>query len=459
MMALAQRAFVVRFKDLDKWRVPRAGPIPATLPKGWRVARVGDFAQQITDCVRVEAGKPYKMFGVKWCGEGVFLRETAQGDSMSAAWVTPAKPGMFIYNRLFAWKESFAVVPSEFADCFVSGEFPQFTVDAAQVSAEYLDLLFRLRSVIRAVNAASAGSAAVSRNRFKEVEFLRMELPLPPLETQRAILAEWKKAKAKIDEAHRKVKRFREECDVGLLKRLGLLVDDPGPRRGAFCLASRELERWDAFFYRADFVSLDQRLRLMNAIPLGKLLQFSTRPWKPTDFPTVSFEYVEISNVTKEEGIVGSHSVECEKAPSRATTLIGTGDILISTTRPYLGAFARVPQEYDRCVCSSGFAMADRLASNEVDPEYVILFLKSAAGLRQMERRMTGGLYPAIVQSELERVLVPSPPISTQRKVVEDEEAVRARIAREREAARQTARRIEADLEAWLWGAKEVPHA
>jgi hypothetical protein len=35
-------------------------------------------------------------------------------------------------------------------------------------------------------------------------------------------------------------------------------------------------------------------------------------------------------------------------------------------------------------------------------------------------------------------------------------EAVRAQIARERETARETARRIEADLEAWLLGAKEI---
>ena len=47
--------------------------------------------------------------------------------------------------------------------------------------------------------------------------------------------------------------------------------------------------------------------------------------------------------------------------------------------------------------------------SDELERDYLLLFLKSSAGLRQMERRMTGGLYPAIVQDELEKIRVPIP--------------------------------------------------
>lgn len=456
MSVRAPRLFVVRLKNLDKWQVPRAGLIPPKLPKEWRIVRVADFAQQITERVRVEHGKQYKMLGVKWYGEGVFLRETVQGDSMSAQWVMPAKPGAFIYNRLFAWKESFAVVPPELTGCFVSSEFPQFIVDSTQISAEYLNLLFRLRSVINAVNAASAGSAAVSRNRFKEIEFLRMELPIPPLETQRDILAKWQNAKAKIAAGEQNARRIQNEQDVMFLRNIGVLVDTPSQRHGAFHLQLMELERWDTFFYRPDFISLEHRLRTNKARPLGELLHFVCRPWKSADFASGTFQYIEISNVTREDGIVGSRPVDCAKAPSRATTLVKTGDILISTTRPYLGAFTRVNPEFDGYVCSSGFALADRVTSDMVNPDYVVLFLKSEAGLRQMERRMSGGLYPAIVQSELEKILIPLPPLSTQCSAVQGAQDYRARIASARAAALDMAEKIEADLESWLLGTKPI---
>ncbi len=51
------------------------------------------------------------MLGVKWYGEGTFHRETVMGESLSATHVNPVIPNALIYNRLFAWKGSFAVVP------------------------------------------------------------------------------------------------------------------------------------------------------------------------------------------------------------------------------------------------------------------------------------------------------------------------------------------------------------
>jgi len=54
----------------------------------------------------------YKMAGVKWYGEGVFHRETVCGNGLSASHITQLVENALIYNRLFAWKASFAVVPS-----------------------------------------------------------------------------------------------------------------------------------------------------------------------------------------------------------------------------------------------------------------------------------------------------------------------------------------------------------
>lgn len=127
--------------------------------------------KQVTDRVVAEAATEYRMAGVRWYAGGVFHRETVRGDEMSARYVTPLKPGALIYNRLFAWKESFAYVTAEHEGLFVSNEFPQFIPDTSRVLSEFLYLFCTIPSTTRLVNAASAGSAAVSRNRFKESEF------------------------------------------------------------------------------------------------------------------------------------------------------------------------------------------------------------------------------------------------------------------------------------------------
>src|ERR1019366_600289 len=140
-----------------------------------------------------------------------FHRETVLGEEMSAKYVTPLVVNAFIYNRLFAWKASFAVVPKALDGCCVSNEFPQFIVEASKVLPVYLYLFFTLDSTLRSVNSASAGSSAVSRNRFKEEEFLNFEMPLPPIHEQRKIVQRWQESQEAIIAAQQKAERIAKE--------------------------------------------------------------------------------------------------------------------------------------------------------------------------------------------------------------------------------------------------------
>lgn len=96
---------------------PHAGPAPRQ-----RVPHPVDFFG--STCSGPDSSKSPLVAGVKWYAEGVFHRETVLGKDMSAKFVTPLVAGALIYNRLFAWKESFAVVGLEHAGLCVSSEFP-----------------------------------------------------------------------------------------------------------------------------------------------------------------------------------------------------------------------------------------------------------------------------------------------------------------------------------------------
>ena len=88
--------------------------------------------------------------------------------------------------------------------------------------------------------------------------------------------------------------------------------------------------------------------------------------------------------------------------------------------------------------------------------EYALEFLKSSAGLRQMERRMTGGLYPAITRDQLESVLLPIPPLPVQRRIVAHVSEQRAEIAKLKADANDRAEAANVDVEAMILGAKTV---
>jgi type I restriction enzyme, S subunit len=238
------RATVVLWHELDRWIVPSARLLSSQLPTDWKRIRIGDVVQLVSNVVKVEAMNEYKMAGVKWYGEGVFYRETVRGDQISARYLSPLVPGALIYNRLFAWKSSFAVVPSELADCFVSNEFPQFIPDRSQLLAKYLYLWCNSEQTIKAVNSASTGSAAVSRNRFREEFFLDFEIPLPPLSAQRKIVEGWEAARKFTTEAAKKIERLERESEARFLADLGLSACQQIALPKGFAARWSELDRW-----------------------------------------------------------------------------------------------------------------------------------------------------------------------------------------------------------------------
>lgn len=75
--------YIVYWKDLDKWTIPKQLFFSTHLPEGWSLVRVGDVVQQITEREKVDPKKEYKMVGVRLYGAGTFHRETVKGRSLS----------------------------------------------------------------------------------------------------------------------------------------------------------------------------------------------------------------------------------------------------------------------------------------------------------------------------------------------------------------------------------------
>ena len=157
------------------------------LPEGWGEESLGAVADHVRRRVRVVDGDTYDLLGVRWYAEGPFLKARRSGADIKASFLYEVRGGDFIYNRLFGWKGSFGLVEQDLEGCHVSGEFPTFVLDPERVSAEFLWRYFSLPRVWRAIENQSSGSTRTSRLRFKEEDFLRMRIPLPPLSEQRAI--------------------------------------------------------------------------------------------------------------------------------------------------------------------------------------------------------------------------------------------------------------------------------
>jgi type I restriction enzyme S subunit len=109
--------------------------------------------------------------------------------------------GDFVYNRLFAWKGSFALAGEDVDGCYVSNEFPCFRIREERLDGRYLHYYFSRESAWNEALGLSSGGTPTSRNRLKEERLLAMALPLPPLDEQRRIVERIESLKSKVDEA------------------------------------------------------------------------------------------------------------------------------------------------------------------------------------------------------------------------------------------------------------------
>ncbi len=195
------------------------------LPKGWRWARFNQFLRRIERKVIVDDLLSYDCVGVRWYGMGAFVRENLPGMSIARKQQWLIKAGDVVYNKLFAWKGSFALADDAVDGCIVSDKFPTYQLDVAVVNPKFLQYYFRTMDIAQQALALSKGGAAISKLTLNPPQFWDLVIPLPPLEEQRRIVARIEELAAKIEEARGLQKEAVEEAE-GLMARTTSLSFD-----------------------------------------------------------------------------------------------------------------------------------------------------------------------------------------------------------------------------------------
>lgn len=149
----------------------------------------------------------------------------------------------------------------------------------------------------------------------------------------------------------------------------------------------------------------------------------------PTKMPEESFNYVDISSIDVLAGVVlNPQELTGEEAPSRARKEICAYDIIISTCRPTRGAIAVIEEELHNEICSTGFSVIR--PHDDVNPYYLHFALRLDSTLEQFRKWSTGSSYPAILDEDVAKTLLPVPPAEEQdrlAKILRSAAAVRDR--------------------------------
>ncbi|KVW97081.1 hypothetical protein [Thiobacillus denitrificans] len=233
-----------------------------------------------------------------------------------------------------------------------------------------------------------------------------------------------------------------EQAEQSLLRALGLENWQP-PEPLTYTRTSRDAfaaGRLDAEYFAPRVAELLNRLN-KDGLTLDGVAPARHERFVPGT--RGSFDYIEIGGV-RADGTAVSESVPQLEAPSRATWLVKSGDVITSTVRPIRRLSALIAPEQDGHVCSSGFVV---LQPASIPAEVLLTYLRLPPVCELLDLHTSASLYPAI--SELDLLAMPMPRIdaATQTKVVANVRAAQASRRRAAELLEAAKRAVEIAIE------------
>lgn len=175
----------------------------------------------------------------------------------------------------------------------------------------------------------------------------------------------------------------------------------------------------------------------------------------PTKKPDQSFQYIDISAVDVTVGaIMNPQDVDGLDAPSRARKVVQAFDILVSTCRPTRGAVAVVPVNLHNQIASTGFSVVR--ATDFINPFYLHFALRLPSTLEQFRKWSTGSSYPAILDSDVKKTLIPVPSPEIQDQIAAQVVAALQERSRQIKAANKVWSGVLAEISSSLSGKKDA---
>ena len=237
-----------------------------------------------------------------------------------------------------------------------------------------LDNTFLYYCLKNNINVLNAGFRGAGLKHLSKQYLRKIQIPLPPMEVQKQIVAELNNYQKIIDGAKQIIENYKPIIEIN--------------------------PEWEI-----------KRLEEIVEINKNSIDPIST-------YGNKLFYYVDISSVENTSGNISfRNKIKGDEAPSRAKRIAQKGDILLSTVRPNLKAFAYLNELPKNTIVSTGFAVL--APKKNVIGKYIYYVLFSDYLQNQMILRMERGAYPSINQNDIQNLQVPLPPIKVQKQIID----------------------------------------
>lgn len=179
----------------------------------WSKVHLEEVITQRKAFVEIDDFEVYKRCRVQLHTKGIVLRDLVPGLEIKTKKQQVCRAGEFLVAEIDAKVGGFGVVPDDLDGAIVSSHYFLFEIDETKLDRKFLDFFIRTPNFSDQVSAqGSTNYAAIRPN-----DVLGYQIPLPPLDEQRRIVARIEELAAKIEEAQKLRRQAAEEGEMLLV--------------------------------------------------------------------------------------------------------------------------------------------------------------------------------------------------------------------------------------------------
>ena len=356
-----------------------------------------------------------------------------------------AQSGDVVFSKIDVRNGALAMVPATLAPAVVTSEYPVHVADLRQIDPRYLSLILRSPNFLRLLRDKASGTSG--RKRVTADVFSRIEIPLPDLQQQRALLNDFHAKLEETSTAENRAAEIERHAERVFEAALGLDPPPDLPHRPIQVGWFSQIEKWShEGIQRRALKGNGTTSARFDLVPLEVVARVNYGLQKsPQNRPgRFARPYLRVANVQR--GYLDLREIKHIDVPvSRlATYVLRKGDVLLceGNSADLVGRGAIWNDEIPNCVHQNHVLRVRVRNKRRLLPEFVLGYVNSAPGqayFKEKAKRTTN--LASINSTEVKQMPIPLPPT-----LEEQDQLVVALQEAKREAARlrESAKKIRA---------------
>ena len=430
----------VSFENIESWSASFLFGTINKFNRKYKTLEINKLLVRNNEYVIIEDEKLYKRVTVKINANGVVLRDEEYGKNIGTKRQFIAKEGQMIVSKIDARNGAFGLIPSELDGAIVTNDFPLFDINHHLVNKNYLILLAKTNLFVDFAKSCSSGTT--NRQRMDMDKFLTLEIPLPSISEQEAII---KNHYGKIEQAvawELEADTIEEKIKTYLFESLGIEELDKRKKIGLNIIESKRMERWDIPFLMGK-TSLKSKYSIHGMGDyIVEIATGTTPPTSRKEYFRGDINFYTPSDINNKILLNADRKVSLLAVKDKKVRVFKKNTLLFVGIGSTVGKVGIIGNEF---ATSNQQITGFNVDENMLLTEYVYYYFTYFKNVTTKEQ--TKATLPIVNQEKIVNILIPIPPKETQQAIINQIDTYKNEIKILRERATLLKQQAEQEFE------------